>query len=66
MRRGDPAPAPGDDPMPQPPPEPELGACCGSGCNVCVFDLYEMAMERHRKALRAWCERHPGEGPPCG
>jgi hypothetical protein len=56
-------PAKPDDPMPEPPLEPELEACCGSGCDPCVFDVYELAMERYRQALRAWRERHP-EAPP--
>ena len=50
------------DPMPEPPPEPDLDACCGSGCNPCIFDLHDMAMERYRMALRAWRERHPPQG----
>ncbi len=51
------------DPMPQPPAQPDLHDCCGSGCNPCVFDLYDAALERYREALRAWRERHPGEEP---
>jgi hypothetical protein len=53
MRPADP------DPMPLPPAQPDLGDCCGSGCNPCVFDLHDAAMERYREALRAWRERHP-------
>ncbi|MFA7506160.1 MAG: oxidoreductase-like domain-containing protein [Burkholderiaceae bacterium] len=47
------------DPMPLPPPQPDLDDCCGSGCNPCVFDLHDAALERYREALRAWRERHP-------
>jgi hypothetical protein len=54
---------PAPDPMPQPPHRPEPDACCGSGCAVCVFDLYELELDRYREALSAWRERHP-EAPP--
>ncbi|HRO60384.1 MAG TPA: oxidoreductase-like domain-containing protein [Burkholderiaceae bacterium] len=46
--------------MPLPPEEPDLDACCGSGCNPCIFDLHDMAMERYREALRAWRKRQSG------
>jgi hypothetical protein len=49
--------APDDDPAPQAPPEPDLEACCGQGCDPCVFDLYAEARERYEAALRAWQER---------
>ena len=51
------APAAADDPRPQPPVEPQLEDCCGSGCVVCVLDLYEEAMNRYRIALTAWQQR---------
>ena len=44
--------------MPEPPVQPDLDACCGDGCNPCIFDLYDAAMEQHRQALRAWHARH--------
>ena len=47
------------DPMPQPPPQPDLDACCGNGCDPCVFDYYDLAMDEYRQALRAWRARHP-------
>jgi hypothetical protein len=47
------------DPRPQPPAEPALEDCCRSGCNPCVFDLYEQALERYEQALAAWRARHP-------
>lgn len=47
------------DPMPLPPRQPELDECCGSGCDPCVFDIYDAALERYEQALRAWRERHP-------
>jgi hypothetical protein len=51
-----------DDPAPQPPPEPDLEACCGQGCDPCVFDLYAEARERYEAALRAWQERQRERG----
>jgi len=48
------------DPMPRPPPPPDLEACCGNGCDPCIFDLHDLAMDECRRALRAWRERHPG------
>jgi hypothetical protein len=50
------------DPMPQPPPQPDLDACCGNGCDPCIFDLHDLAMDEYRRALRAWRERHPEAG----
>ena len=57
-------PAPIFDPMPEPPQPPGIDACCGSGCDPCVFDLHDRAMERYRQALREWRERHPEAGSP--
>lgn len=54
-----PPPVPAHDPMPQPPPEPDFDACCGNGCDPCIFDLHDLAMDAYRQALRAWRERHP-------
>ena len=44
------------DEYPPPPREPDLDECCGSGCDPCVFDLYEQRLARWRtrcEALRA-------------
>jgi hypothetical protein len=48
---------PVDDPQPQPPVQPDLDDCCHSGCNPCVFDLYDDALERYQTALAEWQER---------
>jgi hypothetical protein len=54
-----PADPPDPDLMPQLPPQPDLDACCGNGCDPCIFDLYDLAMDRYRQALREWRARHP-------
>jgi hypothetical protein len=51
--------APDHDPPPVMPQAPDDGACCGSGCDPCVFDLYEAERERYFVAMRAWRARHP-------
>lgn len=51
------SPAPDHDPMPQPPEQPDINACCGSGCDPCIFDAHDMAMDAYRQALRAWQAR---------
>jgi hypothetical protein len=52
----DPAPLP-PDPRPEPPQAPDLGECCGNGCDPCIFDRHDMAMDAYRQALRAWQAR---------
>lgn len=47
------------DPTPQPPEQPDLDACCGNGCDPCIFDQYDLDMDAYRHALRAWQARHP-------
>ncbi|WP_061169254.1 oxidoreductase-like domain-containing protein [Caballeronia hypogeia] len=51
--------SPTDDPRPEPPERPSPEECCQSGCNPCVFDLYQEELERYRADLRAWEARHP-------
>lgn len=48
-----------EDPRPRPPSPPDPGDCCGEGCPRCVYDVHEARLERYRKALAAWLERHP-------
>ena len=57
---------PDPDPMPQPPEPPDLDACCGNGCDPCIFDFHDLAMDEYRQALRAWRERHPETPPAAG
>jgi hypothetical protein len=54
---------PDDDPPPEPPKPPSADDCCHSGCDPCVFDLYDAALERYRIALAAWEARHRHPGP---
>ena len=49
------------DPMPQPPEPPDINACCGSGCDPCIFDAHDLAMADYRVALKAWQAR---QAPP--
>jgi hypothetical protein len=58
------SPTSADDPRPVPPERPLPGDCCQSGCNPCVFDLYEAALARYETAIAAWHARRaarPGD-----
>lgn len=46
-----------DDPPPIPPERPAASECCNSGCDPCVLDLYEQALDRYRAACAAWQTR---------
>jgi hypothetical protein len=46
-----------NDPPPVPPVRPQNGDCCNGGCERCVFDLYDEAVERYEAELRAWQHR---------
>jgi hypothetical protein len=52
------------DPMPIAPPQPDFELCCGNGCDPCIFDLHDLAMDAYRQSLRARRARHPN--PPIG
>jgi hypothetical protein len=47
-------PRPDDDPRPEPPERPDNNACCQSGCDPCIFDLYDEEVGRWRAAVAAW------------
>lgn len=51
------------DPRPLPPEEPGPNECCGSGCPLCVLDLYTEELQRYRKELADWKARHPDADP---
>jgi hypothetical protein len=53
---------PHPDPKPEPPETPDFDACCGNGCEPCIFDLHDLAMDQYRQALRAW-EARQAEPP---
>jgi hypothetical protein len=46
------------DAPPVAPVEPDFEACCGNGCEPCIFDIYAMERERYLAALREWERRH--------
>ena len=63
------APSANSDPPPRRPAEPDPADCCGEGCVNCVYDVYEVALERYQAALKAWRARHPeidGDDPGDG
>ena len=41
-------------PCPVAPPKPEPGACCGNGCDPCVYDEYWDALDQYKTALAEW------------
>ena len=43
-----------DDPRPRPPTPPRGEDCCNSGCNRCIFDVYEDALAQYRSDVAAW------------
>jgi hypothetical protein len=50
------------DPQPEPPPWPDADACCGQGCEPCIYELHAEAQARFEAALAAWLARH--SAPP--
>lgn len=52
---------------PLPPVRPANDECCHSGCEPCIFDLYELEMDKYRVALAQWekaqAARKPGKKP---
>lgn len=53
-------------PMPAAPLPPDDGACCGNGCEQCVWTLYQAELEGYRCALAVWQNQNPGCGPSGG
>jgi hypothetical protein len=45
---------PQDDPRPLPPEQPGDDECCRSGCDPCIFDLYQQELEQYRARLKEW------------
>jgi hypothetical protein len=50
-----------DDPRPRPPEAPLPSDCCDSGCDPCVYDLYNDELRLYRERLAHWQQRHPDE-----
>jgi hypothetical protein len=48
-------------PRPQPPLPPDDAQCCKSGCNPCIWDLYDEEMAAYRAALAEWEARYGRE-----
>ncbi|GAB3244342.1 oxidoreductase-like domain-containing protein [Chitinimonas naiadis] len=46
-----------DDPPPEAPISPEPEACCGSGCDPCIFDFYADELQLYRRRLLEWEQR---------
>ncbi|WP_246210723.1 oxidoreductase-like domain-containing protein [Vogesella oryzae] len=42
------------DPMPEAPEAPTDDMCCGSGCDPCVWDTYNAAVQDYRRKLADW------------
>ncbi|UDM16966.1 oxidoreductase-like domain-containing protein [Vogesella sp. XCS3] len=42
------------DPQPEAPDTPDDYACCHSGCQPCVWDIYDSAVSEYRQKLAAW------------
>lgn len=51
--------------LPPPPRPPEAHECCGNGCDPCVYQLYDEALERWERRvarIRARRERRREQG----
>jgi hypothetical protein len=50
------------DPRPLPPEQPGDDECCRSGCDPCIFDLYQQELQQYREALAQWEARQAEAG----
>ncbi len=54
------------DPPPLAPPEPDPYACCNSGCDYCVLDMYQDELAQYRRALAEWQARQDASAATSG
>lgn len=47
-----------EDPPPQPPEPPGENECCESGCEACVWTVYQEAKLAYERAYADWLLRH--------
>lgn len=59
-------PANPDDPRPQPPEKPLPADCCDGGCDPCINDLYQEALEHYEQELARWRARQAQSGGDAG
>jgi len=45
------------EPPPLPPEKPLPSDCCEGGCAVCVWEVYDEALQHYQMALAAWQAR---------
>lgn len=50
------------DPEPEAPEPPADGACCGSGCDNCVLDVYQAQLSDYRLKHWQWTQRQAASG----
>ena len=49
-------------PEPDAPEPPADGACCGSGCDNCVLDVYQAQLSDYRLKHWQWTQRQAASG----
>lgn len=52
------------DPEPEAPEPPADGACCGSGCENCVLDVYQAELSAYRLKHWQWTQRQATSAEP--
>lgn len=46
------------DPRPEAPEPPTDDMCCGSGCDPCIWDIYQKEWDSYQRVLAEWKARH--------
>ena len=52
-----------EDPAPVAPDMPSESECCESGCERCVWTVYQESKLEYERLYAAWLERHPDARP---